>query len=409
VPPEDLLAFVADRVARYKVPVRSNTRISLCGTMPASSAGVACGQSDSPQRTRRTEPLKGRQRRQRNPRRRAAAFRPSSDGDLCVVGRACATAPGESGEHRQQDGPDDHGTRDEAESHLLIRTVQRPHATQQHCHADDDSKTRAVPGENRALPARPTSADRRGSHRAHRLPAAVSATAMAPTTTMPIVRTTGIRDRGRGLPSHGTLVGPPLAQALRRHNRTQSDQGNPNSGAPTQTEFGQELRGSDPGGDQGERRTIPGEKCPLVGVGERTSGSSSRLAAAVWEPDVLEVGRRCRSPAQSGISFLISHWSSHPRLRLGSRTDGLPTVCEPRRTLPRIRLSLTRAQQYRPDPTPSDHARAGDMHARAPPSDESALCTALISSLRGAREGEPGTIRREQAPQARRRPCSPQG
>jgi len=158
------------------------------------------------------------------------------------------------------------------------------------------------------------------------------------------------------------------------------------------------LRGSDPGGDQGERRTIPGEKCPLVGVGEPNvrlllPTRRSRLGSRMFWKLAAVAG----ALLNLGYRFLISHWSSHPRLRLGSRTDGLPTVCEPRRTLPRIRLSLTRAQQYRAWPHPFGITNgAGDMHARAPRSDESALCTALISSLRGAPRGRtrhdpPGT------------------
>ena len=55
VPPNDLLAFVGDRLARYKVRARSNTPIRPCATKRARYAGTPCAPIVSLRRLQTTE------------------------------------------------------------------------------------------------------------------------------------------------------------------------------------------------------------------------------------------------------------------------------------------------------------------------------------------------------------------
>ena len=110
-------------------------------------------------------------------------------------------------------------------------------------------------------------------------------------------------------PPHGLLVGAPLAQALRRHDRAQGDQRQPQEApTPFHLELGQELRRRDPGGDQGQGRSVPGQEGPLVGVREPHVGLVVVLRrAAVRERRARDrhprLARQCPAPAQAtGVS-----------------------------------------------------------------------------------------------------------
>jgi len=115
------------------------------------------------------------------------------------------------------------------------------------------------------------------------------------------------RTRQRITPTHRPLVGAPLPEALRRHDRTQGDERQPQEpAAPLHLEFGEELRRGDSRGDQCQGRAIPGEERPLVGVGEPTSGSSSWWDPAPSVIDALgggtwsDTGLETRKPGVAG-------------------------------------------------------------------------------------------------------------
>ena len=67
------------------------------------------------------------------------------------MGHGSTRGPSGKREDGQDDGPDDHGPGNEAESHLLISAVQRPDVTQEHGDTDHDRETGAIPRESRAL------------------------------------------------------------------------------------------------------------------------------------------------------------------------------------------------------------------------------------------------------------------
>ena len=183
-----------------RFPARSSTPISRCATRRARYAGTPCAPNASSGAGRLNLLRKGRTPRRTHKGQEECPRRHQAE-EIGAVWHVRIARAGRLREDGEDHGPDDHGPRDQSEGNFLIRPVQRPDVAQQHRHADHDGETGAIPGESGALSGQPgIRADAVPTPWSSGAPGGVSATAIAPTTTIPIVRMRGIRDRGKGSP-----------------------------------------------------------------------------------------------------------------------------------------------------------------------------------------------------------------